>query len=193
MGSPCRTSTRLVPPPRPCSASGENQQDSTNLWPLRTWLRELLEYEPKTVSVPADLVALAQSLAHELLDSPSSISLLHGDVHHQNILWGGDRGWVMIDPKGLIGERGYEVGTWMLNPWGIVRERDYLSHANRRLDLFAGQLGEDRDRLARWTFVHSVISLIWTMSDDGPDSIDPEIDNLRTIAQLLPRSDRLAR
>ncbi len=42
--------------------------------------------------------------------------LMHGDFHHFNIL-SSERGWLVIDPKGVIGPAGYEVGPFMLNPW----------------------------------------------------------------------------
>jgi streptomycin 6-kinase len=165
--------------------------DPSDLWPLRTWMRELLDYQPGAVFIPADLISHSQALCRDMLDVPTSASLLHGDMHHQNILRRGDHDWVTIDPKGLIGERAYEVGTWMLNPGEVVARADYLDLANRRLDLFAEMLGEDRDRMACWTFVHSVISLAWTLSDDAPASIDKQVNDLRTIARLLPLSLRM--
>jgi len=43
--------------------------------------------------------------------------LMHGDFHHFNIL-SSERGWLIIDPKGVIGPACYEVGPFLINPWG---------------------------------------------------------------------------
>ena len=48
--------------------------------------------------------------------------LMHGDFHHFNIL-SSERGWLMIDPKGVIGPAGYEVGPLLINPWGDLLNR----------------------------------------------------------------------
>src|SRR5687768_8253660 len=43
--------------------------------------------------------------------------LMHGDFHHFNIL-SSERGWLVIDPKGVIAPAGYEVGPFRINPRG---------------------------------------------------------------------------
>jgi streptomycin 6-kinase len=53
----------------------------------------------------ADIFSLSAETAHALLAAPREITVLHGDIHHDNILHFGERGWLAIDPKGLIGER----------------------------------------------------------------------------------------
>jgi streptomycin 6-kinase len=160
-----------------------------HLWPLETWARELLEYSPDRhphlPSIPQDLIDRGVALGRDLLGSQRNITLLHGDLHHQNILWGGDRGWVTIDPKGLIGERGYEVATWMMNKWGFPLQPDFLEKANRRLDIFSEVLDEDRERLAQWSVFHSVLSLCWTLSDETPDDISNDIALLRSMMRLI--------
>ena len=56
------------------------------------------------------------SVAETLLSSPKDELLLHGDIHHGNILDFGERGWLAIDPKGLFGERGYDDANLFFNP-----------------------------------------------------------------------------
>jgi streptomycin 6-kinase len=38
------------------------------------------------------------------------------DLHHYNVLSDSGRGWLAIDPKGLVGEVEYEVGAAIRNP-----------------------------------------------------------------------------
>jgi len=160
-----------------------------NLHPLEQWARALLHYDPAArpnlPEIPTDLIHRAATIGRGLIDTPRNVSLLHGDVHHQNILWSHNHGWVTIDPKGLIGERGYEVGTWMMNKWGFPLAGNFLELANRRLDIFAGILGEDRDRLVHWSVFHATLSLCWTLEDDQPSDISDDLGFVRSMFRLL--------
>jgi hypothetical protein len=59
------------------------------------------------------------------------VVVLHGDMHHENILKFSSRGWLAIDPKGLVGERGFDYANIFCKP--RQRDRDHarpLSAAN---------------------------------------------------------------
>lgn len=56
------------------------------------------------------------AVANVLLSSPHDEVVLHGDLHHGNILDFGTRGWLAIDPKGLVGERGFDYANIFTNP-----------------------------------------------------------------------------
>ena len=58
----------------------------------------------------------AENVAAELLASPRDVTVLHGDIHHGNILDFGARGWLAVDPKGLVGERGLDYANLFCNP-----------------------------------------------------------------------------
>ena len=73
-------------------------------------------FEGGTGPFPARLVEQAESLFRELLGSAEPSVLLHGDLHHFNILAGQRRPWLAIDPKGMAGEPAYEVGALLRNP-----------------------------------------------------------------------------
>ena len=68
--------------------------------------------------VPRPLVEQAVALVRELrVDAPPDV-LLHGDLHHDNVLRTGD-GWIAIDPHGAVGDPGYDAGAWLYNPPGM--------------------------------------------------------------------------
>ena len=83
----------------------------SGLTPLREWFRSLFARQ-------AQLPILAQcaDVAQRLLAAEHESTVLHGDLHHDNVLHS-VRGWLAIDPKGLIGERTYEVANLLGNPW----------------------------------------------------------------------------
>jgi streptomycin 6-kinase len=104
----------------------------------------------------------------DLLDSSRDQVLLHGDLHHMNILLG-ESGWTAIDPKGVIGEPAFEVGALLLNPVpDLLNEPGLREVQARRLDILSGVLDAERQRLAAWGFVRAVLSAIWSV-EDGED------------------------
>ncbi|MDQ3539602.1 MAG: phosphotransferase [Chloroflexota bacterium] len=165
-----------------------------HLHTLRDWFRALfsypIQYSAGASPIPMDLVERAIMVADRLLSDPRDEVLLHGDIHHQNILQGSERGWITIDPKGLIGERGYDIATWMLNPWGIGALPDLEELMVARLELFSRELGIDRQRLTELAFMHSVLSMCWTLEDDGLQDLT---DNLRCSTTLAGFLDGNAR
>ncbi len=123
-------------------------------------LRELrAEFAGGTGPFPARTVAEAESLAAELFRTAAPPVVLHGDLHHFNILAGERQPWLAIDPKGVLGEPAYEIGAWMRNwPLGSA---DPVPQLERRLDLFAMGLGVERARLRAWTVAQGVLSAWW--------------------------------
>lgn len=158
-----------------------------DLTPLTRWTRALQDFTPVSrENFPNDLVLRAKALLRDMLTNPRPASLLHGDLHHQNILWQEGAGWTTIDPKGLIGERGFDITAWMMNPWGFPNTPEFLELANRRLDILAAELGEDRDRLARWVVVFAALSLCWSLEVEQPEDPEGDIQMLVNASRLLP-------
>ena len=92
--------------------------------------------------------------------------LMHGDFHHFNIL-SSERGWLVIDPKGVIGPAGYEVGPFLMNPWGDLTDRqDYPQLIKRRIDIFHERLGFERERIHEWGLAHAVLSTWWSIEEN---------------------------
>lgn len=111
------------------------------------------------------LVALAERLFTDLLATAEPPVLLHGDLHHFNILSSGD-GWLAIDPKGVLGEPAYEAGALLRNPMPqIVAEPDLDRILNRRLRQLSEELGFDRERLCGWGIAQAVLSACAHLED----------------------------
>lgn len=93
-------------------------------------------------------------------------ALMHGDFHHFNIL-SSERGWLIIDPKGVIGPAGYEVGPLLINPWGdLLNEINYRLTTKRRIDILHEHLGFERERIHEWALAHAVLSAWWSFEDN---------------------------
>jgi streptomycin 6-kinase len=111
------------------------------------------------------LVERVESSVRDFFAENHSSVLMHGDFHHYNIL-SSERGWLVIDPKGVVGPVGYEVGPFMLNPWG--KFLDGISHKLilRRINILHEHLGFERQRILEWSLAHAVLSAWWSIEDN---------------------------
>jgi streptomycin 6-kinase len=120
----------------------------------------------ETGPFPKRLVERAERLFDELLSSSSSPVLLHGDLHHLNILKSQDT-WKAIDPKGVAGEPSYEICALMLNP--ISRHSNDGRIQRRRLEVLSEELGLDSQRMLGYAIAQSVLSAWWSFEDLATD------------------------
>ena len=112
----------------------------------------------------------AQSLAQDLLQSAGPAVLLHGDLHHDNILASANDRWLAIDPKGVWGEAIYEVGAFVRNPVPeLLNQKNASQLIAQRIEFFADQLHADEQRVKAWCYVQAVLADCWAaeQSDDG--------------------------
>jgi streptomycin 6-kinase len=134
-----------------------------------------------------DLVHEAHSLYQELASSQRATMLLHGDLQHYNVLFDKDRGWVAIDPKGVVGELEYEIGAMLRNPVedpGLFADRRVIE---RRLQTLSSLLHFNYSRALRWSFAQAVLSAIWGVEDGFV--VSPDDPPLR-LASVLRRQIR---
>lgn len=114
--------------------------------------------------LPVGIVAEAERIAADLLRTAPPDVLLHGDLHHDNVLWGGERGWLAIDPHGLVGDPAYEVAPLLYNPMPLGLTVTALAeHHCRRL---AAATGIAEERIRAWGFVQAVLSAVWSLDED---------------------------
>ena len=133
------------------------------LVPLVRWFEEL---DPAAAR-HAGILRQAAAAARELLADPRDVVVLHGDIHHGNILDGGPRGWLAIDPKGLVGERGFDFANLFCNPDLDVATAP--GRLTRQADVVAEAAGLERARLLRWVLAYAGLSAAWTLGD-GDDA-----------------------
>ncbi|WP_316354861.1 aminoglycoside phosphotransferase family protein [Candidatus Trichorickettsia mobilis] len=128
---------------------------------IKDWLAAL----DKDWSIPAQYLQKAKRLRDNLLKTSAKEILLHGDLHHDNILKNGDD-WVVIDPKGVIGEKAYEVAAFIRNPMPELLEQDkHLSIIKHRITRFVEFFELSERRIIDWCFVQAVLTWMWGIED----------------------------
>ena len=142
------------------------------LQPLRQRFQALFDTDVRQWPHTArDLYARANGVALKLFDKPAASIPLHGDLHHDNIL-SSDRGWLAIDPKGLMGDPAYEVANVFRNPFGAQLLAADPRRINALADTFATRLGFNRKRVLGWAAAHSALSACWDLAAGNPITLD---------------------
>ncbi|MFL9908951.1 aminoglycoside phosphotransferase family protein [Paraburkholderia sp. RL17-337-BIB-A] len=128
-------------------------------------------------------LAESAAAAQALLAAPQDQVVLHGDIHHGNVLDFGARGWLAIDPKGLYGERGFDYANIFCNPdqaSALVPGR-----FARRVERVAHIAALDRRRLLQWILAWSGLSAAWILETGAAPDVDMDIG--RMAAEALKR------
>jgi len=134
-------------------------------WFLGGFERLRKMYNGGTGPLDEKLVERVESSVKDFFAENKDPVLMHGDFHHFNIL-SSERGWLVIDPKGVIGPAGYEVGPLMINPWSSFSEGvNYRLRVKRRIDILHEHLGFERERILEWSLAHAVLSSWWSIED----------------------------
>jgi streptomycin 6-kinase len=135
--------------------------------------------------IPEATLAHAESLASDLLASAPYERLMHGDLHHDNIVSAQREPWLVIDAKGLVGDPGYETGPFINNPYGRMETwPDPARNFARRADILTERLSYPRERILAWGFVQAVLSAAWHIEDES-DRYGPAIARAEILATLL--------
>jgi streptomycin 6-kinase len=117
--------------------------------------------------LPRHLVERAGRLFDELCASAPARVVLHGDLHHDNVLRAEREPWLAIDPHGVVGDPGYEAGAVVYNPDPDRRDDELVALAPARIERLADGMGQPAERILAWAFVKAVLSEVWNAEDGG--------------------------
>ncbi len=139
-------------------------------------------YEGNTGPLDKGLVDRAEGAVREFFSEDYVPMLIHGDLHHFNIL-SSARGWLAIDPKGVIGPAAYEVGPLLINPWGeLIDNMDTVRVTERRIAILSERLGFETERIRLWGLAHAVLSACWSL--DANEAWEYAMDCASLLARI---------
>jgi streptomycin 6-kinase len=130
--------------------------------PLQTWFADLATAAARE----GGILAPAHAAANHLLGTQRDLVVLHGDLHHGNVLDFSERGWLAIDPKGLYGERGFDYANIFCNPDTPTAMAP--GRLARQADIVAEAARIERTRLLQWVLAYAGLSASWSL-EDGDD------------------------
>lgn len=110
----------------------------------------------------------AYEIGCELFDKYQERILLHGDLHHDNILQNETGGYSMIDPKGVVGPEIFDVPRFLLNEFDYAEESAARIHIGKMLELVVEIMGYDRQDIKKLLFMETVLANVWSLEDGEP-------------------------
>jgi streptomycin 6-kinase len=152
-----------------------------NLRTLRSWFRALFKQAEQDKQAGINSIYVrAAPVADVLLSKPQHETVLHGDIHHENIRYHEQRGWLVFDPKGLYGERTYDAANILYNPGmpELVQNEERLLRISK---ILADKMKIDHNRVLAFVYVYGALSASWSSEDDG----DGNIWGAVTVAEIV--------
>ena len=126
-----------------------------------------------------------QSMMARLMRPDEPQILLHGDLHHWNILLDAQRGWMAIDPKGVIGASCLDVGRFIGNAMGfgesVTERRQILLDA---IPVLSAALGESEERMFAGAFCDRVTGCAWGLKDEEDEGEPTARETLAMMAEI---------
>lgn len=117
--------------------------------------------------VPGDFARQAQGareICAYLFEKYPERVLLHGDLHHDNLIRKTDGSYAVIDPKGVVGPEILELPRFLLNE-GDFGDSDHMDKVISLVGLACGYPEED---LRQALFMEAVLANVWCVEDGLP-------------------------
>jgi len=155
-----------------------------DLQPLRERFGSLFKKAASDRAVgKTSLYVEAASIVARLLDNPAATVPLHGDLHHDNVLFG-PRGWLAIDPKGVLGDPGFDAANWFYNPL----DRDDLCLSAERIafmaELFGKTLKQSPATILDHAIAYGCLSASWHAEDGNTVDEERELSVTKAIRSV---------
>jgi streptomycin 6-kinase len=116
--------------------------------------------------IPQLLFKKSCTMFEERKKDTSKYMLLHGDLHHFNILSSGNNAWIAIDPQGVIGDPIYETGAFLRNPQpNLIQKSDARDILKKRIEIFEEELGFKKEEIRDWAVAQAVLSSMWDLEN----------------------------
>ncbi len=133
---------------------------------VERWLDELRDLA-RDLPVPRRYVEQALSIGPDLLADDTAPVVVHGDLHHHNVMADASGEWLAIDPKPVAGDPHYEPAPMLWNrmeeltgPLAVGSVRDGL---RRRFHTLVDVAGLDEARARDWVIVRMVVNASWSV------------------------------
>ncbi|WP_270889924.1 aminoglycoside phosphotransferase family protein [Pedococcus sp. 5OH_020] len=133
--------------------------------------------------LPRRMVRRAAGLVEDLTaDGSCDATLLHTDLHYENVLAGQRSPWLAIDPHPMAGHRAFELQPLLRNrveELGSGSAFRYL--VRRRLEIAGAAAGLDEQEVLAWSYVHTAIEAGWAAADGDSEGVTLNIALLKAL------------
>lgn len=130
------------------------------------WLERSCEYCVRN-RVAEEMASRARLFCAEMFEKYPDRVLLHGDLHHDNLLLRADGSYAMIDPKGVVGPAIMDLPRFILNEPDTDHAGSDRRHIEEVIRLLGTQSGYPEADIRKLFYMETVLANIWRMEDGG--------------------------
>lgn len=145
------------------------------------WLEQICEY-CVSHQVEEDMASRAHLFCAEMFEKYPDRVLLHGDLHHDNLLLRTDGSYAMIDPKGVVGPAIMDLPRFILNELDTAHSCSDRQHIEEVIRLLGEQSGYPAADIRKLFYMETVLANIWCL-EDGEEMNRQELE----LASVLQR------
>ena len=142
-----------------------------------------LERLSRDAPIPRRIVEQAVRLGRDLVADPATDgTLIHGDLHYENVLAGDRAPWLAIDPQPVSGDPHYEVDPLLADRWDeVVASADVREAVRRRFHTVVDVAGLDEDRARDWVIVREAHNAMWAIEDGDPERVTTAVAIIKAV------------
>lgn len=128
------------------------------------------KYHGKTGPLPEKIISAGEELYKHLIRTSSEAFILHGDLHHDNVLSAKREPYLAIDPQSVIGEKAHETAAMLRNPQSKLHKfKNPKQVLLTRIAILSEELDINRERIRQWGIAQTILSAVWKLEDGGTD------------------------
>lgn len=147
-----------------------SKKEASSFPTILDWAKAFDRYRQKYKNsgpIPKKIFEKAEVIFKGYGENINNPVLLHGDLHTDNVL-SSKRGWLIIDPKGLVGESEFELGAYLRSPlYEFMASATRKELLTQRIIKFSDELEFDKEKILNWAIACAIISLLWFLEDEG--------------------------
>lgn len=128
------------------------------------WLEGICAYCAQH-QVAEDMASRAHLFCAEMFEKYPDRVLLHGDLHHDNLLLRTDGSYAMIDPKGVVGPAIMDLPRFILNEPDADHACSDRQHIEEVIRLLGEQSGYPVADIGKLFYMETVLTNIWCLED----------------------------
>jgi streptomycin 6-kinase len=111
--------------------------------------------------------------------------LLHGDLHHDNILLAEDGTYKIIDPKGVVGDPVFDVSRFVLNEFDAEPTEPTYRKIVGILHVLSQNLQIPETILKQCLYVETTMGACWCVEDGAAPEEYPQFIKAVTFAETV--------
>lgn len=164
------------------------EPSNSEIYPTYTeWVIRITEYMSSRQDCPAFYLHMqkAKEICLSISKEYSRRMLLHGDFHHDNILLGSRGDYMIIDPKGVIGDPVFDIPRFILNEFGDDITPELYTKINRIISNFEANLNIPNEVIRKCLYIETVMGTCWCLESGATIDEYPKLMESITFAESI--------